>query len=80
MVIGPRRDLAGAGPMTNYAVVPDGLTAYGVEAVSANGFLFMRGFPTPAAAGAWIAEQKAADARLAVVSRPPKEPVADPAE
>src|SRR5215472_3190868 len=53
----------GGGPMTNYAVVPDGLTAYGVEAISASRFLSMRGFPKADAAGAWIAEQKAEDAR-----------------
>ena len=45
--------------MPEYTVVPDGIHGYGVEVSSIGSFRSARGFPTEAAALAWIAEQRA---------------------
>jgi hypothetical protein len=45
--------------MTEYKIILDGSKAYGVEVVSPNRFLSMRGFATERDAAAWIAEQQA---------------------
>jgi hypothetical protein len=68
--------VAGADPMTDYTLVPDGLTAYGVEVMSAHRFQSVRGFLTAEAARAWIAEQEAADGRMraSIRSVPAKRP------
>ena len=56
--------------MTVYTLVPDGLTAYGVEVMSAHRFQSVRGFLTAKAARAWIAEQEAADGRVPASVQP----------
>lgn len=44
------------GAMPEYTVVPDGIDGYGVEVSSIGNFRSVRGFPTEAAALAWIAD------------------------
>ena len=48
--------------MIEYKIVLDGLFNFGVEITGAGSFRSVRGFPTEAAATAWIAEQQARDA------------------
>ena len=54
--------------MTRYTIIHDGLKAYGVEVVSPNRFLSVRGFATEREAAAWIAEQQGAEAMLAAAN------------
>ena len=42
--------------MTKYTIIPDGLNAYGVEVVSPDRLLSVRGFATEREAAAWIAD------------------------
>jgi hypothetical protein len=53
--------------MSKYKIVPDGLTAFGVEVSSLNRFLSVRGFATELQAAAWITEQQAGEAAVAVL-------------
>jgi hypothetical protein len=48
--------------MTEYRIVPDGPKGYGVELISPNRFLSMRGFATELDAVAWIEAQQASEA------------------
>ena len=45
--------------MAEYKLILDGLSSYGVEVITPDGFRSVRGFPTEAAALIWIAEQGA---------------------
>jgi hypothetical protein len=45
--------------MAEYKVILDGLSHFGVEIATPDGFRCVRGFPTEAAALVWIAEQTA---------------------
>jgi hypothetical protein len=51
--------------MAQYKIILDGLRAFGVEVIDRSRFLSVRGFPTEAAARAWIAEQDHAEELLA---------------
>ena len=51
--------------MLTYTIVPDGLTAFGVEVSAIDRFTSMRGFATEVEAQAWITEQEKAEARRA---------------
>jgi hypothetical protein len=54
--------------VAEYNLILDGLSSFGVEVITADGFRSVRGFPTEAAALMWIAEQGAREANAAVVS------------
>jgi hypothetical protein len=54
--------------MINYAVVSDGLSAFGVEISGPARFRSVRGFLSEAEALAWIVEQDKAEARRLAVS------------
>jgi hypothetical protein len=51
--------------MTTYKIILDGLRSFGVEVMSINRCLPMRGFKTEADAQAWITEQQVAEQRAA---------------
>jgi hypothetical protein len=53
--------------MAEYKVILDGLSHFGVEIATPDGFRCVRGFPTEAAALVWIAEQTARQANPAAV-------------
>ena len=53
--------------MAEYKVILDGLSSFGVEVTTPDGFRSVRGFPTEAAALVWIAEQTARQANPAAV-------------
>lgn len=55
--------------MTEYKIILDGLTAYGVEVVSQDHFLSVRGFATELDAAAWIAAQQAGEAAVAAAEK-----------
>jgi len=48
--------------MTEYKIIVDGLKGYGVEVVSPDRFLSVRGFATDLEAAMWIDEQRAGEA------------------
>ena len=48
--------------MTEYKIVPDGPNGYGVEVISPERFLSVRGFSSQRDALAWIEAQKASEA------------------
>ena len=48
--------------MTEYKIILDGPFNFGVEITATGSFRSVRGFPTGAAATAWIVEQQARDA------------------
>ena len=54
--------------MSRYSIIHDGLKAYGVEVVSPNRFLSVRGFATEREAAAWVAERQGAEAMLAAAN------------
>jgi hypothetical protein len=51
--------------MNEYKISLDGLKGYGVEIVTPDRFLSVRGFATEREAAVWIAEQQARDAAVA---------------
>jgi hypothetical protein len=61
-------EIAPSSGMTEYKIILDGLTAYGVE-VSQDHFLSVRGFATELDAAAWIAAQQAGEAAVAAAEK-----------
>jgi hypothetical protein len=51
--------------MTEYKTIMDGPRDFGVEVTACGRYTSVRGFPTEAAVRAWIAEQEAAEIKLA---------------
>jgi hypothetical protein len=51
--------------MTEYAIIHDGLYAFGVQGTAPSRFLSVRGFATELDAAAWIAGQQAREAAAA---------------
>jgi hypothetical protein len=57
--------------MAEYKVILDGLSSFGVEVITPDGFQSVRGFPTEAAALLWIAERTVQEANAAAVIAKP---------